>query len=141
MHSCLVTSVVHRHLSCVLCIASDDRHQVERISLSFLSFFPSSSLLFSFLSCFCFSLFSLFSFSFYFYFLFYFSFSFSLALVLVHSLSLHSSLLTTKHCVKEPINQQTSRRSNVIWRTEAAQHQLLNSQHPPTNMHGMLSRV
>ena len=75
-----------------------------------LSLYPSSlsfpHLLFSFLSCF---LFSLFSFSF--------SLAFSPALALVLSLSLSLSFFFSHHqtLCKEPINEQTSRRSNVIW--------------------------
>ena len=88
------------------------------------SFSSLFSLIFSLLS-------SLFSVSLFLFFLCLFPFSFLLSpfSLLLHLLFLF--LLFSPLC-REPINQQTSSRSSVIWRTTAAQHKLFNSQHPPT---------
>ena len=64
---------------------------------------------------------------------FFFAFFLFLLLFCSFSLSLHSSLFTTKHYAKNRATNKLRGVRNVIWRTAVAQHQLLNSQHPPTN--------
>ena len=98
-----------------LCIVNVREYEVQD---TFPLHFPSL-----FLSYLCFSLFCFF---------FFFSCSFSYSCSCSCSFS---SFFSSHHqtLCKEPINQQISRRSNVIWHTAAAQHQLLPPQHLPTN--------